>query len=96
MELRQSNEIGRGFTFAESAVDAGLRAFMLGVYTKLALGLGLAGAVAWVVGNVPQVSRVCSTASPALAGLIAYDTQRLKLVYKEAAADLASLATATN
>jgi FtsH-binding integral membrane protein len=40
------------------AVDAGLRAFMLGVYNKLCLGLALAGGVAWVVGNVPQVSQL--------------------------------------
>jgi uncharacterized protein len=58
VELRQSNETGGGFTLIEGAADAGLRTFMLGVYTKLALGLGLAGAFAWVVGNVPEVSRV--------------------------------------
>ena len=36
--------------------DAGLRAFMLGIYGKLALGLVVSGAVAWTVGNVPAVS----------------------------------------
>ncbi len=38
--------------------DAGLRAFMLGIYRKLALGLALSGAVAWTVGNVPEVSNL--------------------------------------
>jgi FtsH-binding integral membrane protein len=33
---------------ADMAVDAGLRAFMLGVYNKLALGLILSGALAWL------------------------------------------------
>jgi FtsH-binding integral membrane protein len=40
---------------ADMAVDAGLRSFMLGVYNKLALGLAVAGALAYVVGNVPAV-----------------------------------------
>lgn len=38
--------------------DAGLRAFMLGVYNRLALGLVLASGLAWVVGNVPQVGQL--------------------------------------
>ena len=42
---------------ADMAVDAGLRGFMLGVYNKLALGLVLAAAVAWSVGNVPVVTQ---------------------------------------
>jgi FtsH-binding integral membrane protein len=40
---------------ADMSVDAGLRAFMLGVYNKLCLGLVLAGALAWVTANVPAV-----------------------------------------
>ncbi|MBS0297328.1 MAG: Bax inhibitor-1/YccA family protein [Proteobacteria bacterium] len=43
---------------ADMALDQGLRSFMLGVYNKLALGLGLAAAIAWVVGNVPEVSHL--------------------------------------
>ena len=35
----------------DMAVDAGLRSFMLGVYNKVALGLVLSGALAWVTGN---------------------------------------------
>ncbi len=35
----------------DMAVDAGLRAFMLGVYNKVALGLVLSAALAWVTGN---------------------------------------------
>lgn len=41
---------------ADTSVDAGLRAFMLGVYNKLALGLVVAGALAYVTGSVPEVT----------------------------------------
>jgi FtsH-binding integral membrane protein len=37
------------------ALDAGLRGFMLGVYNKLALGLVLSGAIAYVTSSVPAV-----------------------------------------
>jgi hypothetical protein len=37
----------------DMAVDAGLRAFMLGVYNKVALGLVLSAALAWVTGMYP-------------------------------------------
>jgi FtsH-binding integral membrane protein len=40
---------------ADMAVDAGLRAFMLGVYNKMALGLLLSGALAWIVGTTPAL-----------------------------------------
>jgi FtsH-binding integral membrane protein len=43
---------------ADMSVDAGLRAFMLGVYNKLALGLLVAGALAYVTGNVPAVQQL--------------------------------------
>ncbi|MBI2262914.1 MAG: Bax inhibitor-1/YccA family protein [Caulobacterales bacterium] len=43
---------------ADMSVDAGLRAFMLGVYNKLALGLVLAGALAYVTGTVPAVQQL--------------------------------------
>lgn len=39
----------------DTAVDTGLRAFMLGVYNKVALGLVLSAALAYVTGNVPAV-----------------------------------------
>jgi FtsH-binding integral membrane protein len=39
----------------DMAVDAGLRAFMLGVYNKVALGLVLSAALAYVTGTVPAV-----------------------------------------
>jgi len=35
----------------DMAVDVGLRAFMLGVYNKVALGLVLSAVLAWVTGN---------------------------------------------
>jgi FtsH-binding integral membrane protein len=40
---------------ADMSVDAGLRAFMLGVYNKLGLGLLVAAALAWSTVNVPAV-----------------------------------------
>jgi FtsH-binding integral membrane protein len=43
---------------ADMAVDTGLRSFMLGVYNKLALGLLVAGALAYVTGNVPAVQQL--------------------------------------
>jgi FtsH-binding integral membrane protein len=47
------SDFNRGFTSipagrADMAVDAGLRSFMLGVYNKVALGLLLSAALAWV------------------------------------------------
>lgn len=38
---------------ADMAVDAGLRAFMLGVYNKMAVGLLLTGVLAYIVGTTP-------------------------------------------
>ena len=43
---------------ADMSVDAGLRAFMLGVYNKLALGLVVAGALAFVTGNYGPVQQL--------------------------------------
>jgi len=37
------------------AVDAGLRAFMLGIYNKMAIGLALTAAIAWFVGTTPAI-----------------------------------------
>jgi hypothetical protein len=42
----------------DMAVDAGLRAFMLGVYNKVALGLVLSAGLAWVTGNYPPAQRL--------------------------------------
>ena len=43
---------------ADMSVDAGLRGFMLGVYNKVALGLVLSAALAWITGNYPPVQRL--------------------------------------
>jgi FtsH-binding integral membrane protein len=40
---------------ADMSVDAGLRAFMLGVYNKLGLGLLIAAALAWSTVHVPAI-----------------------------------------
>ena len=42
---------------ADMAVDAGLRSFMLGVYNKLALGLLLSAALAYITAEVPAARR---------------------------------------
>jgi len=52
------SDFNRGFArpFArptDMSVDAGLRAFMLGVYNKVALGLVLSGALAWLTSHEP-------------------------------------------
>jgi len=39
----------------DMSVDAGLRSFMLGVYNKMALGLVLSAALAWVTSSFPPV-----------------------------------------
>ena len=55
------SDFNRGFARTVSAdradmsVDAGLRSFMLGVYNKMALGLVLSAALAWLTGAYPPV-----------------------------------------
>lgn len=49
---------------ADMSVDAGLRAFMLGVYNKLAIGLVVAGALAYVTGNVEAVQQLLFARMP--------------------------------
>lgn len=55
---------------ADMSVDAGLRSFMLGVYNKLALGLVLSAALAWVTGNFAPVQALLfkTTADGHIAG----------------------------
>ena len=43
---------------ADMAVDAGLRGFMLGVYNKVALGLLLSGALAYLTASYPPVTNL--------------------------------------
>ena len=40
---------------ADMSVDTGLRSFMLGVYNKVALGLLVSAALAWITGSYPPV-----------------------------------------
>ncbi|MDQ8028499.1 MAG: Bax inhibitor-1/YccA family protein [Brevundimonas sp.] len=49
---------------ADMSVDAGLRKFMLGVYNKLAIGLVVAGILAYVTGNVPAVQQLLFAVGP--------------------------------
>ena len=49
---------------ADMAVDAGLRAFMLGVFNKVALGLVVSGALAWVTSSVPAVRDALFVTTP--------------------------------
>jgi FtsH-binding integral membrane protein len=54
------SDFNRGFARsipaqADMSVDAGLRGFMLGVYNKVALGLLLSAAIAFVTGSYPPV-----------------------------------------
>jgi FtsH-binding integral membrane protein len=49
---------------ADMAVDAGLRSFMLGVYNKLALGLLLSAALAYVTGEINVVQALLFRLTP--------------------------------
>jgi len=40
----------------DTSVDAGLRSFMLGVYNKLAIGIALAGLIAYAVGSIEPLA----------------------------------------
>ncbi len=55
---------------ADMSVDAGLRAFMLGIYNKMALGLVLSGALAYLTANFAPVTQLLyvTTSTGALAG----------------------------
>ena len=48
---------------ADMSVDAGLRGFMLGVYNKVALGLLLSAALAYLTGNYPPIRDLMFTAA---------------------------------
>jgi FtsH-binding integral membrane protein len=50
---------------ADMAIDAGLRSFMLGVYNKVALGLVLSAALAYVTSSVPAARNLLFVVSPA-------------------------------
>jgi FtsH-binding integral membrane protein len=53
------SDFNRGYAIpadrADMSVDAGLRSFMLGVYNKVALGLVLSAALAWLTGSFAPV-----------------------------------------
>ncbi len=71
------SDLNRGFARtipadrADMSVDVGLRSFMLGVYNKVALGLLLSAALAYVTGQVAPVQALLYriTADGRLAGL---------------------------
>ncbi len=49
---------------ADMSVDAGLRSFMLGVYNKLALGLVLSAALAWLTADFAPVTQLLYVTTP--------------------------------
>ncbi|HEX5775137.1 MAG TPA: Bax inhibitor-1/YccA family protein [Caulobacteraceae bacterium] len=49
---------------ADMSVDVGLRAFMLGVYNKVALGLVLSGVLAFITSSVPPVRDLLFQVTP--------------------------------
>jgi FtsH-binding integral membrane protein len=49
---------------ADMSVDAGLRAFMLGVYNKVGLGLVVSGLIAWATGSVPAIRDLLFQVTP--------------------------------
>jgi FtsH-binding integral membrane protein len=54
---------------ADMSVDTGLRAFMLGVYNKLALGLVLSGALAYIFSSTPAAALFYQLSGERLVGL---------------------------
>jgi FtsH-binding integral membrane protein len=49
---------------ADMSVDAGLRSFMLGVYNKMALGLLLSAALAWLTADFAPVQQLLYVVTP--------------------------------
>lgn len=73
---------------ADMSVDAGLRSFMLGVYNKMALGLVVSAALAWVTGQFAPVQELLYRVTPdgrfagytGLGTLVAYSPLAIMLV----------------
>ena len=71
------SDFGRGAArstpqIVDMSIDAGLRAFMLGVYNKMALGLLLSAAIAYAVATVPAIRDTLYVVTPtgAFAGFL--------------------------
>lgn len=64
------SDFNRGYTRtipadrADMSVDAGLRSFMLGVYNKVALGLVVSAALAWLTGQFAPVQELLFRVTP--------------------------------
>ena len=52
------NRLVRGAAGSVDALDAGLRTYMLRVYNYMLVGLGLTGAVAWLVSSQPSLQQI--------------------------------------
>ncbi|MEO0607036.1 MAG: Bax inhibitor-1/YccA family protein [Pseudomonadota bacterium] len=52
-----NTSIARGRTM-DTSVDAGLRTFMLGVYSKLTIGIAVAGFLAYIAGTVDPITQI--------------------------------------
>lgn len=61
--MNQFSDARYGAGSLDTSVDAGLRSFMLGVYNKMALGLLVSGALAFVIGSgfVPALTQAVLT-----------------------------------
>lgn len=61
--MNQFSDARYGAGTLDTSVDAGLRSFMLGVYNKMALGLLVSGALAFVIGSgfVPALTQAVLT-----------------------------------
>ena len=62
------SDFNRGYSVsagrADMSVDAGLRAFMLGVYNKVAIGLLLSAALAYATSAFPPVTQLLYVLTP--------------------------------
>ena len=71
------SDYNRGFTRpmaapADMAVDAGLRGFMLGVYNKLAIGLVISAALAYVTSALPAARDLLYVVDPESGRLVGF------------------------
>src|SRR5947199_4392843 len=68
--MPQMSDFNRGYARtipvdrADMSVDAGLRSFMLGVYNKVALGLVLSAALAWLTADFAPIQQLLYVVTP--------------------------------
>ena len=70
--MNQFSRPAYGAGALDTSVDAGLRSFMLGVYNKMALGLLVSGALAFIIGSAMIPALTAAVLSPPLIFVIQF------------------------